>query len=211
MADHDLRLTPENLDAAVELMGRSGRRAILPMHGESMLPTLRSGQWVAVDLSPERIERGDLVLYRQQGYLVVHRLLGTTTGDDGAPALRTRGDGLSGFDPPLDRARVRGRVVAIRDEDRWWDLEGGAARAYAVAIAVHDLCWATAGAAGARLDRLLQRLGFPAAIQTGTGECDRRLLRLVHRMLFGLLHRKAATPPGESTPMRRSAARPSDR
>jgi len=189
------RLSVEQLDAAMGLMGREGRRVVLPMRGESMLPMLRAGQLIAVDLSPFEPELGDLLLFRQQDYLVVHRFLGPASREDGSPAFRTRGDGLPGLDPAVERARVRGRVRAIEDRGRWWSLEGGGARAWALAVALHDLCWAGAAVVAGRADGLLRRVGLRLAVQTWVVRTDRALLGLAHRLLFPAFHRASAAWP----------------
>jgi hypothetical protein len=190
-------LSVEQLDAVVGLMGRTGGGAVLPMQGESMVPLLREGQLVAVDLSPFEPEVGDLILYRQLDYLVVHRYLGPATREDGHPTLRTRGDACLGLDPPLERARVRGRVVAVESEGRWWSLDSGGARAWALAVALHDLSWATAGVLARRCDSLLRSLGVRGRTEPWAAKLDQTALRLSHRLLFRALHRsRDHAPPG---------------
>lgn len=184
----------KHLDGAIELMGRGGRLRILPMRGESMLPTLRSGESIIVDFRPERIERGDLVLFRQADYLVVHRLLGPASREDGTPLLRTRGDGRSALDPPLPRDRLRGRVLGARIEGRWCGFNGAAARVYGLSLALHGLAWAGAGALARALDRRLRRLGFPSPLEGWTAAADRALLHAVHRSLFHRLHPRLPAP-----------------
>jgi hypothetical protein len=176
-------LSVESLDAAIGLLALNGRRAILPMIGESMRPTLAPGERVLVEFDPTRLERGDLVLYRQLDYLVVHRVLGPASREND-PALRTRGDGTSALDPPLERSRVRGRVTAIERDGAWFLLDGEGARAFALAVAVHDLAWAGVHA-------VLVRVGLGAL----AAACDRALLGLAHRALFRALHRRSAGLP----------------
>jgi len=188
------RILPvESLDAAIALLGRGGRRGILPMVGESMRPTLRPGERVLVEFEPRRLERGDLVLYRQLDYLVVHRVLGPASREL-EPTLRTRGDGSSSLDPPLERSRVRGRVTAIERDGAWFLLDGGAARAYALAVALHDLAWAGVHALAIRVDRLLGHAGPQAGLARRVATCDRALLGAVHRVGFRAAHRRS---PGE--------------
>ncbi len=188
-------LSVDRLDAAVDLMGRSGRGAILPMKGESMLPTLRPGQLVAVDLAPSGFDLGDLMLFRQVDYLVVHRFLGPASREDGMPRFRSRGDGSLGLDAPVDRARVLGKVVAIEERGQWWSLESGGARLWAIAMALHDLCWAAAGVAAGDIERRLRRLGLRIGLQAWVARVDRFLLGVAHRSLFGRMHRRSARPP----------------
>jgi len=172
-------------------MGRAGRGAILPMRGDSMLPTLRAGQLVAVDLAPVALERGDLLLFRQVDYLVVHRLLGPASHEDGTPQLRTRGDGLPGLDPPVDRRRVRGKVVAIEDGGQWWILGGTGSRVWSLAVALHDLGWAAAGTAAERIDKLLGTGG----VRSWAASADRVMLALAHRLFFRILHHQTPQRP----------------
>ena len=167
------------------------------MQGESMVPLLREGQLVAVDLSPFEPEVGDLLLYRQLDYLVVHRYLGPATREDGHPTLRTRGDACLALDPPLERTRVRGRVVAVEREGRWWSLDSGGARTWALAVALHDLSWAAAGVLARRCDALLGRLGVRGRTEPWAAKLDQAVLRLSHRLLFRALHRsREHVPPG---------------
>lgn len=177
------------LDAAVDLIAGPGRIALLPMTGESMLPTLRPGQRVAVELVVEGPERGDLLLFRQVDYHVVHRYLGPTTSGDGVPCFRTRGDHVPALDAPLDPARVLGRVIAVEREGEWWDLDGAAARLYALGAALHDLFWAAAALAAGRLEaRWGAREGL---LRERVVAWDRRLLGLAHRLFLRLGSRKS--------------------
>jgi hypothetical protein len=190
-------LSVQQLDAVVDLIGRTGGGVVLPMQGTSMVPLLGEGQLVAVDLSPFEPQIGDLLLYRQLDYLVVHRYLGPATHEDGHPTLRTRGDGCLGLDPPLERERVRGRVVAIETQGLWWRLDRGGARAWALAVAIHDLCWAGIGVLARRCDGVSLRLRLPVRTEPWVARLDRSTLHLAHRWLFRAAHRgETDCPPG---------------
>lgn len=184
------------LDTAVELMGRTGARGTLRVRGESMTPTLRPGDLVAVDFSQVSLRRGDILLFRQVDYLTVHRLLGTARLPDGGPCLRTRGDGRHRLDPALDRSRVHGRVFAVLKEGGWRDMRSGTARFYAQALALHDLAWAGAGVLAARFDRLVGLRGERRFLEAVTAFVDQKLLGLVHRVLFSLAHSQIDSPEG---------------
>jgi hypothetical protein len=186
------------LDAAVDLMGRAGRGGTVRVRGHSMRPTLSPGEVLAVRFSPDEIRRGDLLLFRQADYLVVHRFLGPARTREGRSCLRTRGDALIALDPPLDRANVIGTVVAVQRDGEWIGLEGSRARLYARAVALHDLVWAAAGVAAVRVGRRLARLGFGARLARLPAALDWRLLGLAHRLLFHRLH--PAVPPPEQAP-----------
>jgi len=190
-------LSPDEIDAALRRIAGPGRVAILPVTGDSMLPTLLPGQQVAVELAAERPERGDLLLFRQAGYHVVHRYLGPATARDGTPCLRTRGDHVPALDPPLDPARVLGRVVALERDGAWWDLESATARLYGLGAALHDLFWAAAAVLAGRTDALLGR--SDRLLRECVVAWDRRLLGLAHRLFLRLGSRRRA-PGGPTLP-----------
>lgn len=194
-------LTDPQLDAALEMLGRGSRRIVLPIEGRSMLPTLAAGQWVAIELGRKPLERGDLVFYRQRDYRVVHRVLGPAgPGDDGL-RLKTRGDGRNDLDPPLDRERVLGRVLAVRDDEgAWRDLTGAGGRLYALAVALHARFWSAAGYGALIVDRALARLGLRLGLRPAVAAADRGLLRLAHRALFPRLHPRLYGDPLGSGP-----------
>ena len=150
----------------------------------SMAPHLHGGDaFLAVPIrSPLR--RGDLIVFGQQDYLVIHRYLSMARTPDRRPCLRTRGDGRSQFDPPLLPDRVHGRAVALCRGSTWCSLDGWSARAYARLVAWHDLAWGSAAA-------VALRVGLGGAVAAA----DRALLRLLSTALFSLCHR-SIDPPG---------------
>lgn len=190
------KLPPQLLDAAVQLLGESGRGGSVRVLGTSMKPTLAEGETLAVEFSPASLRRGDLLLFRQADYLVVHRLLGPARFPDGRPCLRTRGDARIALDPPVDPDRVVGRVTAVLRSRSWRSFRGAGARRYALAVAWHDLFWAFAGVVARRADRLPRALGLPGPLHGWTARADRALLRLAHRSLFDLVHRPSGASPG---------------
>lgn len=188
------------MDAAVDLLARDGRLGALRVLGGSMVPTLPPGSEVRVDFAPAKPRRGDLVVFRQAGYLAVHRLLGRARLPDGSPCLRTRGDGVLALDPPVEPSSVIGRAVAIRRDGTWRDLGRGGAKAYAALIALHDLGWAGAGVAADRTaDRVLRALRLPAFARRMVARVDAGLLAVADRLFFRLLHPPAPPPAGFET------------
>jgi len=182
------------LDAAVDLMGRAGRGGRVQVVGESMRPTLAPGDVLAVDFSPGTPRRGDLLLFRQAGYLVVHRLLGPAHFPDGRPSHRTRGDGVIALDPHVDPGDVVGRVTAFRGSGGWRDLRGLGSRGYAWMIAWHDYAWAAAGVLARRLERRSGNRVSSFRPVAWVQRVDRLSLILAHRLFFRLLHRRIAEP-----------------
>jgi hypothetical protein len=123
--------------------------AVVPVAAgdESMRPLLGGGDLVLAVVPGVAPRPGDLIVFAQRDYLVVHRYLGEAAAPDGTPCLRTRGDGRNQLDPPVRLESVRGHVVAVRRGGIWRSLEGGRARAFARLVAWHALGWSAAGAA----------------------------------------------------------------
>jgi len=188
------KLGRELVLAAVDLLGRAGRDATVRVRGDSMRPTLRPGQLLAVEFSAEELAVGDLLLFRQGDSLLVHRLLGDARPLDGQRRLRTRGDGVATLDPAVDLERVVGRVTAIEDSDRWLSTRTGAAGAYARCLAWHDRFWAAAAAVAHYPERALGRVRVRLPLRAGVAALDRALLQLIHRLLFRRLHREVPRP-----------------
>jgi len=86
-----------------------GKRSRLRTSGQSMAPLLREGWMVLVEHGRENIRRGDVIAYRAGERVVVHRVV-RFLADGG---LLTKGDGRSGFDPPVVPAQIIGRVVSV--------------------------------------------------------------------------------------------------
>jgi hypothetical protein len=188
------------VDAAVNLLASDGRLGVLRVLGESMIPTLPAGSVVCVDFAPEEPRRGDLLVFRQAGYLAVHRLIGRVRLKDGRSSFRTRGDGLLAFDPPVERGCVLGRAVAIRRDGTWRDLSTGRARAYAALLALHGLGWVGAGIVAERTaDRVLRVLRLRARTRRAVARVDAGLLAVIDRLLFRLVHPPAPPPAGLET------------
>lgn len=167
--------SPPWLHAAVDLLGRGGRRGVVRVHGDSMVPTLRDGEQVLVDFAPAPPAVGDVLVFRREDLLVVHRFLGRAAGE-GEPYLRFRGDGLPYFDPPIPPSAVVGRAIAARGPGGWRALRGARPRLWARALALHDLFW---GSIYART---------PTAARRVVVGVDRRLLRAVHAAFSRALH-----------------------
>lgn len=194
MAPARLNLTVDQLDAAVELMGQSGRNGQVRVRGTSMLPTLVEGQIVFVDFAPGRLQRGDVVLFRLDDLLIVHRLVGEVRRRDGRHYYRARGDGRIHLDPPIVPERIVGRVVALCNANGWWSIRGRAARTYAWFLAWHALSWAAAGVLARVVDRVLALIRVDVWLQARVRAGDRRLLAWVHRMLFERIHERVSAP-----------------
>jgi len=171
------------LDAAVELIGKSGRLGAVAVTGSSMFPTFARVQRLAVEFSPANLASGDVVVFRQRETLVVHRLI-QRQERGGSMRLRTRGDGRIAFDPWVDPGAVIGRVVAIGYGDgSWRNLRNLRARFYGRALALHGLAW---GGLGAVLVKFGGQGG--ADWRWRLGRLDQFKLRLAHGLFFRGMH-----------------------
>jgi len=183
-------ISDEMLYAAVEMLGRAGQRGTVRVQGQSMMPTLQSGDLLAIDFDRARLRRGRLLIYRQVEYLVVHRLLGHASSDDGRPSLRTRGDGLSQFDPFLDPENVIGQVLATSsDGKRWRDECNALARLYGDAAAYHGLFWGYLGIAAGFADRAVRKLfRLKTPFRAVIAWVDLMSMTCAHVLFFRLCH-----------------------
>jgi hypothetical protein len=159
-----------------------------------MRPTLRPGQRLQVDFAPGPLGRGDMLVFRQGDALLVHRLLGGARRDGGRPRLRTRGDGVLTFDPPVDPEQVVGRVVALEHGGAWRSTRSRPARAYAWCLAWHDLAWAALGVLVRYPERKLRRVRVRLQLRAAVAAVDRWLLAAVHRLAFARVHREVPDP-----------------
>lgn len=152
-----------------------------------MEPTFAAGASVEVEFGPE-FRYGDILLFRQNDYLVVHRCLGRARTRAGIECLRARGDGISRLDPPVGEAAVLGRVIAIERPSGWWSLRGGGARVYACLVGLHDLVWAA----------LVLGVGAVAGPvwRDRAARLDRAMLRLADAVAFRAAHRRIPAPKG---------------
>jgi len=173
-------------DALKLALATRGAAVVTIVSGDrSMEPTLRGGDAVlAVPLSGGPV-RGDLLLFRQNDDLVVHRYIGPARAPGGEPCLRTRGDGRAELDPPLDPTKVRARAAAVRVAGTWRSVDGRRSRLYARVVAWHDLAWAGA-------IHLVRPLGLAAPFAA----LDRGLLRVSNRVALPWAHREIAGPDG---------------
>jgi hypothetical protein len=110
----DLAGMPEAVkrDLAVEALASFGEIRLIAQ-GTSMIPALWPGDTLLVrQADVEQVSPGDILLCRWAGGLRIHRLL-AKVGRSGATLLVTRGDALSGKDPPVPASDLLGRVSAV--------------------------------------------------------------------------------------------------
>lgn len=102
------------VQAALNLWRAHGVQQWLPVTGSSMLPILAEGDEILVSHDIRPLRRGDIVVIRQNGGLIAHRVIRRTRNAAGQRQLCTKGDNNPRFDPSTFAADVLGRVVAVR-------------------------------------------------------------------------------------------------
>ncbi|MDH3592267.1 MAG: S24/S26 family peptidase [Planctomycetota bacterium] len=188
---NDVRRAEAWIDDAARLLGESGAHGRLELTGTSMLPHLRPGDGLWVDFSPRTPRPGDVVVFRQAGALLVHRVLGYRTRGPHGPHFRIRGDHADYLDGPTLGEAILGHVVAFERAGIWRDLTGRPARVYARLTAAHAFCWT-----GLRTiaDRAERALGGPWGLARFVGVLDRAALKVAAGLLFRLAHRRRPEP-----------------
>jgi hypothetical protein len=177
-------LSTAMIDAAVDLMGRAGEVGVVEVQGLSMEPTFGGTRKIAVEFGAETLRFGEILVFRQRGILVVHRLIGR------GARFRMRGDGTISFDPWLAPEDVVGRVIAMeRESGEWLGVRSRLAKLYGVAVGLHNLFW---GGLGAVLVKLMGRRGEDWRWRVG--KLDQWMLRLAHRLFFSSIHKSVPNP-----------------
>ncbi|MEV0944030.1 S26 family signal peptidase [Micromonospora wenchangensis] len=98
-------------------------RAVVPVTGSSMLPTITPGERVVLHpVPPAGVHPGEVVAVRHRNGLILHRVL-----DRFGDRLITAGDNLSLADPPVPLTQVVGvaRGVPARPAARPWSPVAG--------------------------------------------------------------------------------------
>ena len=105
----DKEAVPETvLDALAAFQRKLGRQQVMRMIGNSMRPCIRHGNRLHVELRPTRFRLGDVLIRRQQGKLIAHRLIAVR-----GEMLLLRGDANVVPDPPVLKNQIIGRVTGV--------------------------------------------------------------------------------------------------
>jgi signal peptidase I len=98
---------------ALDVWGASGEQHFIPVSGSSMLPLIQDGDQALVIHGVTGIRRGDMVVFRQQGKMVVHRVLRVNLQTN-SPTFLIKGDNNLSVDPPVQAEEIVGRVLLIK-------------------------------------------------------------------------------------------------
>ena len=103
----------------------SGRLVEFEVISNSMLPLLRIDDKVIIDsIVPEKLKLGEIIVYKLQDFLYVHRYIYTLKKPGRPFSLVTKADNRFNFDPylvPINQ--LLGKVVAIKRQDTKINLE----------------------------------------------------------------------------------------
>jgi signal peptidase I len=100
-----------HLQAVVALWGLAGKHTVLPMHGYSMAPLLHEGDQIIIEYSAKSVCIGDILVFRQDDHMVIHRVLSVARKGSAISCWITKGDNNIDIDPPVTPEQVIGRVV----------------------------------------------------------------------------------------------------
>lgn len=114
--------TEEYLKAVSALIAE-GREVTVPVRGGSMNPFLADNRdCVLLVPVPERLRRGDIVLFRRSsGQYVLHRIVAVRRSRPGGhePVYFMRGDAQEVTEGPVARAQVRALAARVMRQGRW--------------------------------------------------------------------------------------------
>ena len=114
--------TEEYLNAVSALIAE-GREVTVPVRGGSMNPFLVDNRdCVLLVPVPERLRRGDIVLFRRSsGQYVLHRIVAVRRSRLGGhePVYFMRGDAQEMTEGPVARAQVRALAARVMRQGRW--------------------------------------------------------------------------------------------
>jgi signal peptidase I len=134
-------IPPEVVEATLRRWAAAGETNIIPVSGHSMRPLLQDGDAVRIAHGLDGIGRGDIIVFRQHGGLVVHRVV--RIDDSMSPTVFvTKGDNVRHLDAPVSAEHVLGRVLAVVREDGEVAVATRGWRVFGRFLAITALIWA---------------------------------------------------------------------
>ncbi len=85
----------------------------IKMQGYSMFPTLKNGDTAHVEkCTPEKVKRGDILVFKHKGKYIAHRLL-QTKHENGQMFFVAKGDNNRHYDPLFNEKELVGKVISF--------------------------------------------------------------------------------------------------
>src|SRR5260370_10963683 len=145
------------ITAALQRRGRIALR----VQGDSMLPWVRPGDIARIrKVSMDAIRCGDVVLFRRENRLYVHRII-EKGGSLDAAEFRAKGDAHPTCDGVVEQQELLGRVVRLYRSGRRIDLDAPCQIALGLLISqlsLHSRFWYPLPRLAAIVTRLFPRL-----------------------------------------------------
>lgn len=87
----------------------------LPAYGNSMYPFIQQGNLCRFEpCDPSLVKKGDVILFQSRdGRLIAHRFI-RTKNIDHQPQFFLKGDTNLGFDQPIGKERILGKLVCVQ-------------------------------------------------------------------------------------------------
>jgi signal peptidase I len=124
--------SPRFLETSCDLL-REGYPIRFCATGQSMKPTIRDGETIIIEpVEAEKIQRGDIILYRTRRGVIAHRVANTQWDDNGQPRFILRGDSAASYDQPIAASDILGRVTAVERRGRLINLSGNQAKRWSM-------------------------------------------------------------------------------
>lgn len=109
----------QQLSETVEALLHQGHAVELRAFGMSMFPLLRPGSLVKlIHLPMSDVRLGDVVAFRKDDYVVIHRVRKIEEVDHGF-CFTCKGDSNLNPDAPVYQSNYLGKVMAIKRRNQW--------------------------------------------------------------------------------------------
>lgn len=110
-------------DTLLEFWAENGKETTFKLTGNSMYPSIKSGDKVVIQHTRQSIRIGSVVAFRRGREIIVHRVIKIKKDHDQEIFL-TKGDFNRKSDIPITEAQIIGKVVTInKDGGRQIDLQ----------------------------------------------------------------------------------------
>lgn len=145
--------------ALLDLWHRCRARTPLVLEGDCMEPMLREGDEIVIAHGEDEPRFGDVVAFRQDGQILVHRVIGSgVLRGRRVYQLKPDKHGLQAIQVP--REDLVGKVVAVRTANGRWDIESGPCRLANVFMGLRSYVAAQRQQAASPLGRALSWLSL---------------------------------------------------
>jgi len=106
-------LPPSVAEAVWTSWTHLGRQPRMRMVSGSMRPLIKVGDELHLELHPQTIYLGDVLIYRHRDQFIAHRLVDIHQSGKKIQFI-LKGDAIAHFDPPLSRKQIIGRVICVQ-------------------------------------------------------------------------------------------------